>query len=163
MAQQISGSISIIGSTYIIYHNGELYNSKTKKFKTWVKDANGYMRCQIWVNNKPKMISQHRILAEYFILNLMNKPQVNHVNGIKHDNRLENLEWVTASENEKHAFNIELKKVTRPCKKVVDIVTNKVFESITEAAKEYNIARSHLSNMLIYRIKNKTTLKFYGK
>lgn len=146
-----------------LYEDGRLYNHKTKKFKKWTKDTNGYMKTQIWVAGKPKNVHQHRLLAESFVPNPQCKSQVNHINGIKSDNRIENLEWVTQSENGKHSFANGLQKVTRPCKKVVDTVTNKVFESVTEAAKEHNICRSHLSNMLIGRVTNKTTLKFYGK
>lgn len=146
-----------------LYRDGKLYNHKTKKFKKWTKDTNGYMKTQIWVAGKPKNVHQHRLLAESFIPNPECKSQVNHINGIKSDNRIENLEWATQSENGKHSFANGLQKVTRPCKKVIDTTTNKVFESVTEAAKEHNICRSHLSNMLIGRVTNKTTLKFYGK
>ena len=118
------------------------------------------MRTQIWTNGKCINITQHRILAQYFIDNLENKTQVNHINGIKHDNRLENLEWVTQSENALHSFANGLQKVTRPCKKVVDISSYKIYDSVTEAAKDNMISRSYLSNMLTGRFNNKTTLKF---
>jgi hypothetical protein len=163
MAQQTAKCMHIFSSTYDIYSDGKLYNLKTKKFKKWTKDANGYIKTQMWVDGKSKNIHQHRLLAEQFIPNPEFKKQVNHINGIKSDNRIENLEWVTQSENTKHSFANGLQKVTRPCKKVFDIATNKIYESVTEAARQHGICRSHLSNMLIGKITNKTTLKFYGK
>jgi hypothetical protein len=149
---------------YIIFNDGRLLNTKTNKFKKWTKSPNGYMRTHIWKNNKSVNISQHRILSEYFIDNPQNKPQVNHINGIKHDNRLENLEWVTASENGKHAFSIGLNKVTKPrMKKVIDITNNLVYESISDAARKSGWSVSHLRAMLYNLKTNKTNMKFYEK
>ena len=77
---------------------------------------------------------QHRLLMETFIPNIFGKKEINHINGIKTDNRLENLEWVTTSENRIHAFVTGL-QVSRNRKKIIDHNTGRIFNSVTEAAK----------------------------
>lgn len=63
---------------------------------------------KLCANNKEKHFSVHRIIALTFIKNPNNLPEVNHKNGIKTDNRIENLEWCTKSENIKHAYRVGL-------------------------------------------------------
>ena len=70
---------------------------------------NNYQSVSLWNNGTGKSKRVHRIVAETFLPNPENRPEVNHKNGIKHDNRVENLEWVTRSENEAHITKWQLK------------------------------------------------------
>lgn len=74
------------------------------------KTNRGYYRITLCNNNSTTRKSIHRLVAISFIKNPANKPHVNHINGIKKDNRSENLEWVTQSENQIHAFKTGLQK-----------------------------------------------------
>jgi hypothetical protein len=70
----------------------------------------GYFNVSLTIFGKQKLVAIHRLIAEAFIPNLENKSHVNHINGIKTDNRIENLEWCTVKENIQHAWRTGLAK-----------------------------------------------------
>lgn len=78
-----------------------------------VKDKNGYLRIGLYYNGKRKNFKMHRLVAQAFIENPYNKAQVNHKDGVKTNNCVENLEWATAHENSLHAYKHGLKEKAR--------------------------------------------------
>ena len=75
--------------------------------------SRGYPYTGVQLNNKRRSFSVHRLVAICFIPNPKSLPEVNHIDGIKTNNKITNLEWVTSSENKKHAFRLGLMKPTR--------------------------------------------------
>lgn len=84
---------------YEIYDNGMVYSTQSNIFmKSVVNKGSGYAQVNFSNNGKVKGFQIHRLVAEHFIPNIYNKPQVNHIDGNKLNNSVENLEWVTDSE-----------------------------------------------------------------
>lgn len=94
---------------YTIDTIGCVYNMNTGKYLSQF-DVRGYMKVSLLLPDKNrKLVSVHRLVAMTFIPNPHNKPQVNHIDGNKHNNSVNNLEWVTESENIIHAYKTGLK------------------------------------------------------
>ena len=87
---------------YLIDENGKIYNIETKKYLKGSIGENGYLYYRLSKNGKKKMYYAHRLVAEAFIPNSNNLPVVNHKDGNKLNNNVNNLEWVSYSENIKH-------------------------------------------------------------
>ena len=104
-----------------IYSNDYNHTGKRKILKECI-DKYGYLYVRLIINNKKYKKMVHRLIAETFIDNIDNKPQVNHINGNKADNKIENLEWVTAKENINHAYRVLCKK---PTKKMIEDFTQR--------------------------------------
>jgi hypothetical protein len=99
----------------------------------------------------------HRLVAQAFIPNLENKKTVNHINGIKDDNRVENLEWNTLKENLDHAWVNKLRTIKTGENHWKSILTEKdvlyIRENIkyytkAELARKYNVTHSNIRGIL---------------
>ena len=93
------------------HQTGTYFTKRTRFIKISIGTGfNGYSCVALTKNSIQKGYFMHRVIAKAFIPNPENKPMINHINGVKTDNRIENLEWVTRSENTIHAFATGLNK-----------------------------------------------------
>lgn len=143
---------------YLISNIGNVMNIKTRKIlKHQIKK--GYHRLELTSIDGRRSLYVHRLVAEAFILNPENKPQVNHINGNKDDNSIENLEWCTNYENAHHAITnglwenvFKASANTNEARKIKCKAVNKTtgkeiyFESISEAEKYFN--NRHICDVL---------------
>ena len=160
---------------YKISSSGKVYSYRSKSHLATWKDKDGYLRCGLSNNGKKFQFSVHRLIAMTFLENSENKPQINDKNGIRNDNRVENLEWVTALENQRHKFNVlgyfpskeciqkmiegakryannpeEKKKRAKKMretfsKKIIDITTGIIYNSQHEASEKLNCSQGLIS------------------
>lgn len=138
---------------YLVDNFGNVYNRLTnKKLKPFTNNK-GYLMVDL--QGKKKTI--HRLVAIAFIENKNNKPQVNHIDGNKKNNNVNNLEWSTSFENQQHAWKKGLNKRTQQqvdairrahVKKVLCVDTGEVFNSIVEASRVTGVNEVYISQCM---------------
>lgn len=115
-----------------------------EKFLSQVINKKGYIEFQITYNGKHYSRKAHRLVADAFISNPLSLPQVNHINGDKTDNRVENLEWCNNSKNQRHAVRIGLRKTMTVLQ--FDLSGNLINEwkSASDAERVLGIRHNHI-------------------
>jgi HNH endonuclease len=152
---------SYLPNGYRINIEGKIINKHNRILKHQISNS-GYLFYNLKENKKQKGLFLHRCLALAFIPNPENKKQVNHIDGNKLNNNLNNLEWCTISENTKHAYKLGLKKETvgnlfkgkfgKDHNRSVCISINGVeYSGYSEASRKLNI----LISTIFYRVKSK--------
>ena len=144
---------------------------KEKILKTGL-NTNKYHWLKLFKKSESKCKLVHSLVAEHFLENKFNLPFINHIDGVKTNNKLSNLEWCTQKQNVNHAWSLGLCKISEKQKilskerasiKVIDTKTNVIFNSIKEAAEFIGMNQTTLGTHLNNKVKNKTTLKLHGK
>ena len=153
-------------NSYKISNDGQVYSIPRNGTKGGIlkptKQKNGYYFIHLRNKNKKINTGIHRLVAEAFIPNPENKPTVNHKDGNKGNNNVENLEWATYKEQLEHSLKLGLRK--SQCniqRKAVVILPNNdkiYFENINDLTKYFNKSRSYISHYI-----NKKGNKFYIK
>lgn len=115
--------------------------------------AGGYLLIYLGIGNKKHLV--HRLVAELFINNLENKPCVNHKDGNKINNQVNNLEWSTHSENVQHAMDTNLNKCSKKIKTInINTKEEKIYVNQKDISQKLNISnstiRKYIKNKLIY-------------
>jgi len=128
-------------------HNYSVRRIEKERILPGYKVKNGYLYQTLLKNGVMKTFKLHRLVAQAFIPNPYNKPQVNHINGDKTNNSVYNLEWVTRKENLRHAYETGLSRI-RPILQY-DLDGNFVMEhsSITSATK--SIGKKYHGNIMM--------------
>lgn len=153
------------GTEYIIYENGDVVSPYGKVLSPWRETNTGYLLVRIRENNKPLCLRLHRLLAECFKENPNNKPFVRHLNDVKDDNRLDNLEWGDNPTNTQegydngcYAFPSKNRYGIKATHKGTGEV--KTFPSIRSCAEGLKLNRKNISAILKARKSNTYIYEF---
>lgn len=144
----------------IVKSNGQKYTRKSKIIKP--QSRNGYLRVRISLNGVKSTHTVHRLVAEAFIDNPLNKTEVNHIDEDKLNNHVSNLEWTTPKENVRHSFRLGKRKTAskkNKAKMVLNVNTGIYYKSLLEASKSIDgVSYSGIQHQMNGVCKNTTGL-----
>ena len=129
-------------TNYEVSNLGRIKNKKTKNLLKEKDNGHGYKTVCLYNHTVRKVCYIHRAVAITFIPNPLNKPEVNHIDGNKGNNKTSNLEWCTTSENGKHAYKIGLKKVSE---KTLTAARNQLAIINSDPEKRMEVLKKRLS------------------
>lgn len=134
---------------YEVSTKGNIRNTQTGRILKVRPDKEGYKIVTFSVDCVRTTQKVHRLVAKAFLINEPGKTQVNHKDGNKTNNEVENLEWCTSAENHTHAYK-ELGRqanISQFKKRVRCVETGKIYESAAEAAREISALKQPLSSV----------------
>ena len=141
---------------YEVNYYGDIRHKQRKKILKPRSNNGGYLYVNFVVNGNRKNFAVHRIVANVFIPNPKDYSEVNHIDYNKQNNCVDNLEWVSSSQNKNHAYQKEINHISRgKSVEQLDKQGNsiKIYSSVSQAAKELNCSISAISNCASGRTK----------
>jgi len=169
---------------YLVTTDGRIFSLINMRYLKQSVSNSGYSLINLRNNVAIKTFTIHRLVANTYVSNFDNKPQVNHIDGNKKNNLACNLEWVNASQNQLHSVKMGLRKSTEKQRlavsktgkmvgkangikggikkrKLIFNIENGVFyDGIQEAANSIGMKRTTLNARLVGQIKNETNLRY---
>lgn len=147
---------------YQISSYGKVRSLKSNKLRKLIEDRDGYLWVALYKNKKQKIFFVHRLVADAFIENNKNKPQVNHKDENKKNNRYDNLEWVTAKENINYGNRTykASQKHNKPIRVIYRDGTYEIWESATIFANAFGLNRDSISDNIRNKRMTRTGLLF---
>ena len=155
-------------SNYEVSNTGFVRNKTTKYILKGRETVNGYLQVSLKIDNENKFMNKyiHRLVAQFWLGNIDNKKEVNHIDGNKKNNNMLNLEWVTAKENSDHRVNVLNKKITDNKKVGMFNKQNQliqIFNSVKQAGQYFGKSRVNIDNALKHKNNQQTAYGYIWK